>query len=128
MDSWYNINIIRIRFDHDRSCPGSYVSSRLPGKVLLPLLGKPLIIFLLDRLQSCESIDRLVLATSDHSSDDILVDTVHDAGYDVFRGPLDDVLKRFELCSSQYHASKVIRLTGDCPFLEPALIDEYQVL
>lgn len=99
-------------------------SSRLPSKVLLPLFGKPMILYQLERLRHCRSLDRLVLATSDHSSDDTLADIVSDSGFAVFRGDLHDVLERFRACSAQEKATTVVRLTGDCPLSDPALIDE----
>jgi glutamate-1-semialdehyde 2,1-aminomutase len=99
-------------------------SSRLPGKVLLPLLGVPLILFQLERLRRCNRIDRLVLATSSDPSDDDLADQVAQAGVTVFRGDLNDVLERFRSCAAREQASVVVRITGDCPLADPALIDE----
>jgi len=99
-------------------------SSRLPGKVLLPIGKKPMVLYQLDRLQRCTRIDRVVLATSVHSSDDTLADLVAAAGFSVFRGDLEDVLERFRACSLSEQATTVVRLTGDCPLSDPALIDE----
>lgn len=99
-------------------------SSRLPGKVLLPIGGKAMILYQLQRLQRCRRLDRLVLATSDHKSDDTLARVVSEAGYEVFRGDLEDVLERFRACCEQVKATTVVRLTGDCPLSDPALIDE----
>jgi glutamate-1-semialdehyde 2,1-aminomutase len=99
-------------------------SSRLPGKVLLPLQGVPLIVFQLERVSRCNQIDRLVLATSSDPSDDALADQVAQAGVTVFRGDLNDVLERFRACAAHERASVVVRLTGDCPLADPALIDE----
>ena len=99
-------------------------SSRLPGKVLLPIGGKPMVTYQLERLQRCQRIDRLVLATSNHHSDDILADVVKASGFKVFRGGLEDVLGRFRACSAQEQATTVVRLTGDCPLSDPMLIDE----
>ena len=99
-------------------------SSRLPGKVLLPLQGVSLIQFQLERLRRCKRIDRLVLATSTDPSDDALADQVAQAGVAVFRGDLHDVLERFRACAAHERAKVVVRLTGDCPLADPALIDE----
>jgi len=99
-------------------------SSRLPGKVMLPLLGAPMILFQLNRLRRCKQVDRLVLATSNDPSDDDLAEKVAKAGVTVFRGDLDDVLERFRACAEQEQAKVVVRLTGDCPFADPALVDE----
>lgn len=99
-------------------------SSRLPGKVLLPLQGVPSILYQLERLRRCNRIDRLVLATSTDPSDDALADQVAQAGVRVFRGDLHDVLERYRACAAHEQASVVVRLTGDCPLADPALIDE----
>ena len=99
-------------------------SSRLPGKVLKPILGQPMILHQLERVRRCRSLDQIVLATSEHSSDDDLARTVEAAGYTVFRGDLNDVLLRFSSCSRTYPADTVVRLTGDCPLSDPELIDE----
>ena len=99
-------------------------SSRLPGKVLKLIGTKPMVLYQLERLKRCTNLDRFVLATSDDDSDDILADVVSSAGFDVFRGDLEDVLERFRACSVGEKASTVVRLTGDCPLSDPALIDE----
>ncbi len=70
-------------------------SSRLPGKVLLPLAGAPMIVRQIERVRRARRIDRLVVATSDDPSDDELARTLAAAGVAVHRGPLDDVLARF---------------------------------
>jgi len=99
-------------------------SSRLPSKVLLPIGSKPMVLYQLERLQRSTSLDRLVLATSDDSSDDLLASLVCEAGFTVFRGDLNDVLERFRACAAKEKANTVVRLTGDCPLSDPALIDE----
>ena len=99
-------------------------SSRLPAKVLLPIGTKPMVLYQLERLTRCTRVDRLVLATSDDSSDDLLANVVAEAGFPVFRGDLSDVLERFRACVAKEQATTVVRLTGDCPLSDPALIDE----
>jgi glutamate-1-semialdehyde 2,1-aminomutase len=83
-----------------------------------------MVLYQMERLQRCKQLDRLILATSDHSSDDTLAYLVRAAGFTVFRGDLEDVLERFRACSAQEQASTVVRLTGDCPLSDPELIDE----
>ncbi len=99
-------------------------STRLPGKVLMPILGRAMILHQLERVSRCSCIDQVVLATSDHTSDDGLAAKVADAGFTVFRGDLDDVLLRFNDCSQAFPTNTVVRLTGDCPLSDPMLIDE----
>ncbi len=99
-------------------------STRLPGKVLLPIGGVPMVVYQLERLRRCQSLDFLVLATSNHSSDDDLEAVVESAGFAVFRGDLHDVLDRYRACAEHHQADIVVRLTGDCPLSDPVLIDE----
>ena len=99
-------------------------SSRLPGKVLLPVLGQPMIIRQLERVSQSKSIDNIVVATSDHPSDNYLAKLISSAGYNVFRGELNDVLQRFQDCITEFPADTIVRLTGDCPLSDPSLIDE----
>ena len=104
-------------------------STRLPGKVLKLVAGIPLIVFLLNRLKHVSSVDQIVLATSKNSENDDLADTVNAAGFDVFRGDEDDVLRRFYDCATLYQASDIVRITGDSPLLSPkvceTLIQDY---
>lgn len=98
-------------------------STRLPGKVLLEAVGKPLILHLLERAGRCRQIHSVWLATSQEKEDDILANTVKDKGYKVFRGSLDHVLSRYFHIGQQEKADAIVRLTGDCPLHDPTVID-----
>jgi spore coat polysaccharide biosynthesis protein SpsF len=98
-------------------------SRRLPGKVLKPLLGRPMILRQIERVRRARLIDRIIVATSDDPSDDELAAVLSAAEVEVFRGPLDDVLKRFVLAAGPHHPEWVVRLTADCPLADPAVID-----
>ena len=98
-------------------------STRLPGKVLLPLSGEPMILRQLERMGRASTLDLIVVATSDDPSDDDLAETIIDAGYDVIRGSLDDVLGRFIQVVDAYEPDVVVRMTADCPLISPAVID-----
>ena len=99
-------------------------STRLPGKVLKPLLGRPMIERQIERLGLCRRVDRLVVATSDDPGDDELTACLVGLGVAVFRGPLDDVLGRFVGALDQFGpARQVVRLTADCPLTDWRLID-----
>ncbi|MCS6944461.1 MAG: glycosyltransferase family protein [Sutterellaceae bacterium] len=98
-------------------------SSRLPGKVLKPLLGEPMIARQIERLRRARMLEALVLATSTDSSDDPLARWAQAAGVPVYRGSLDDVLDRFVCAARPYAPAHVVRLTGDCPLADPAVID-----
>lgn len=98
-------------------------STRLPGKVLKPLAGAPMILRQIERVRRARRIDRLVVATSDQPSDDPLAAVLAEAGVEVFRGPLDDVLARFLGALDAWPAEHVVRLTADCPLADPGVID-----
>ncbi len=98
-------------------------SSRLPGKVLMPLAGRPMICFMLERIRRTSRVDDTVLATSTDASDDVLAETVARSGFDVHRGSLDDVLGRFAGAAAARDCDVIVRLTGDCPLIDAALID-----
>ena len=99
-------------------------SRRLPNKVLRPLLGRPMVLREVERLSRSRNIDRIVLATSVDASDDELYDVAREAGIDVYRGSLDDVLGRYYSCAKEYGADHIVRVTGDCPVIDWRVADE----
>jgi spore coat polysaccharide biosynthesis protein SpsF len=100
-------------------------STRLPGKVLLPLAGAPMILRQIERIARCRRIDRLAVATSDAPSDDILAGVLSDAKVPLFRGPLDDVLARYAGALHAFGpAEHLVRLTADCPLADWTVIDQ----
>lgn len=100
-------------------------SSRLPGKVMADLVGAPMILRQIERLRRTKGLDQIVVATSTHASDDVLVQRLADEGIGVFRGPLEDVLARFIGAMDVFGGhDTVVRLTADCPLTDPDLIDQ----
>jgi spore coat polysaccharide biosynthesis protein SpsF len=99
-------------------------STRFPGKVLADLCGKPMIQFMIDRVKRAKRIDEVVLVTSTDASDDPVAELMARIGTPCFRGSLDDVLGRFHGASLAYPADVYVRLTGDCPLIDPAIIDD----
>jgi spore coat polysaccharide biosynthesis protein SpsF len=98
-------------------------SSRLPGKVLLPLLGEPMLGRQIERVRQARSLDELIVATSNDSSDDILVAECARIGVQCCRGSLPDVLDRYHRAIEPTLATIVVRLTGDCPLICPDILD-----
>lgn len=99
-------------------------SSRLPGKVMRPLLCQPMIARQVERLRRATSLSRLVVATSARADDDVIADWCETAGVDCFRGDLEDVLGRFlGALEAQGWPEHFVRLTADCPLADPELID-----
>lgn len=98
-------------------------STRLPGKVLKPLAGRPIIWHIYNRASRCNCVEKVIVATSDQSSDDPLVEFCHNNAMNVFRGSLNNVLSRFtDILNTEDH-QYVVRITGDCPLIHPQFID-----
>ena len=98
-------------------------SRRLPGKVLLTLNDKPIIYWQIKRILRAKSITKLVVAISVHPSDDILANYLDEIAQKYIRGPLDNVLERFIQANKLYNPQSIVRITGDCPFVMPEIID-----
>jgi spore coat polysaccharide biosynthesis protein SpsF len=99
-------------------------STRMPRKVLMPLAGEPMILRLVERVRRSGELDEVVVATSDDPSDDPLVALLDERGVLVRRGPLEDVLARYLRVVDEFAPETVVRLTGDNPLVDPAVIDE----
>jgi spore coat polysaccharide biosynthesis protein SpsF len=99
-------------------------STRLPGKVLMPLAGREVISHVVSRVSACNTIADVVVATSTDTSDDALEKWCEQNEIKVFRGSLNDVLDRYHMCALWAKADAVVRITADCPALDPILVDE----
>ena len=99
-------------------------SSRLPNKVMKHINNTPMIGLLLSRLSNSKLINQLILATTDMEEDKFLSDYVTELGYDVFSGSEKDVLDRYYSVATKYKADVIVRVTGDCPLIDPRLVDK----
>lgn len=99
-------------------------STRLPGKTLKEVNGKTLIEIMLHRLEKCQKIDKIIVATSVEKNNDELEQHVKDLGHYCFRGSENDVLDRFYKAIKNEQYDYVVRLTADCPLIDPVLIDK----
>ncbi len=99
-------------------------SIRLPNKVLLPLAGKSVLEHIYERLRHCEYLDDIIVATSEDISDDLIVKLCKEKKYNYFKGSLTDVLDRYYQAAIQNNADAVVRITGDCPLIDPLIVDE----
>jgi spore coat polysaccharide biosynthesis protein SpsF (cytidylyltransferase family) len=97
-------------------------STRLPGKVLADIGGEPALALLLRRLSHVKAAGRVAVATSTDRSDEPIAIVAARLGAMVVRGPLEDVLARFAIAIAG-HSGPVVRITGDCPLSDPALVD-----
>lgn len=98
-------------------------STRLPGKVLADIGGMPALLLQLRRLAGCREIGGIAVATSVDASDDPVAEAAAAAGARVVRGPLADVLARYGLAARELGGDGLVRLTADCPLIDPAVVD-----
>lgn len=98
-------------------------SSRFPGKVLEDLSGLPMIVFMVQRARLARSLDDVVVVTSTDRSDDRLAAVLSEFNIATFRGDLNDVLARYKHAADRFGATEIVRLTGDCPLIDPAVVD-----
>ncbi len=103
-------------------------STRLPGKVLLPILGRPMLSYIIARLRSVQRITNVVVATSEKSRDDPIVSFCAGQQISCHRGSEEDVLDRFYKAALAEKADHVIRITADCPLVDPQVVHELMEL
>jgi spore coat polysaccharide biosynthesis protein SpsF len=99
-------------------------STRLPGKVLLDIAGEPMLARVVARTSRAESVHQVLVATTTDASDDPVAARCASMGILYTRGSLNDVLDRYYQAASQAKAEIVVRITGDCPVIDPVLIDD----
>lgn len=99
-------------------------STRLPSKVLKDLSGKPVLYHVLERIKKTKLVDNIVIATTDLDSDEPLIEYLRENKIDYYRGSSEDVLSRYYESALQYKADIIIRITSDCPLIDPIVIDE----
>ena len=98
-------------------------STRLQNKVMKPIMGKPMIELLLHRLVQSKELDQIIVATSTNIKNNVLDEHVKSLGFPVFRGNEEDVLERFVDAAKITGADIIVRITGDCPLMDPVLVD-----
>lgn len=99
-------------------------STRLPGKQLKDVLGRPLISYVFERLQRVKGVDDIILATTDEVRDDVLATFCQSKGIRCYRGSENDVLERFAQAAAAFDADVIVRICADCPFIDPAIVEE----
>ena len=98
-------------------------SSRLPGKVLKDIAGKPMLVWVVERSRQARSVDQVVVATTTDPSDDAIERLCEDHRIPVYRGNQFDVLDRYYQAAVHFQAEVIVRLTADCPLMDPVEID-----
>ncbi|MBN2147141.1 MAG: glycosyltransferase family protein [Anaerolineales bacterium] len=99
-------------------------SSRLPGKVLLDIAGQPMLSHVVERTRRAQLVQQTIVATTTDPSDDPIEDLCEAREYPYYRGSLHDVLERYYKAARQFGAQTIVRITADCPLIDPGVIDE----
>lgn len=99
-------------------------STRLPGKIFKPLAGRPTLWHLIERLRYSKWLKDIVVATTENSEDDIVVEFCEQNQIKWFRGSEEDVLDRYYQAAKFYGANPIVRVTADCPVIDPTIVDE----
>lgn len=99
-------------------------SSRLPGKVMRRLAGRPVLWHVVQRLDHCRTLDQVVIATTTCAEDEIIAEWGACNHIPVFRGSSQDVLDRYYAAARHYDANVIVRITADCPVIDPQIVDE----
>ncbi len=99
-------------------------SSRLPGKVLMNLdKANSMLYYVIKQLQNCKSLNKIILATTISEDDEKIVKFSKDMGIDYFRGSVKDVLDRYYKCAKKFSVQTIVRVTSDCPLIDPTIVD-----
>ena len=114
MTELHTVAIIQARFS----------ASRLPGKVLREIAGEPMLVHVVERTLSSKMVDDVVIATTTESSDDVVVELCKTRSYPTYRGSQHDVLDRYYQAARQHNTDVIVRITADCPVIDPAVIDK----
>lgn len=99
-------------------------STRLPGKVLMSIHDKPLLWYVVNRLNKSKYLDKIIIATSTDYTDDPIVEFCQSEKFQFFRGDLVNVLKRYYDCARVFKSDTIVRITGDCPLIDINLVDQ----
>ncbi len=98
-------------------------STRLPGKSLRLINGKPALQHVIQRISTCHNVDRVIIATSTSEADNAIALFCSDFEIPCYRGSEDDVLDRYYQCAKRFGAKVIVRITGDCPLIDPDVVD-----
>ncbi len=99
-------------------------STRLPGKVMKDLKGKPVLWHVIERVKQAKNIDQIIIATTIHERDKIIFEKAKEWGVKAYRGSEEDVLARYYEAAVNYDIEVIVRITSDCPLIDPQVTDE----
>lgn len=98
-------------------------STRLPGKILKELVGKPMLWHVVNRVKHAKKVDQVIIATTILPEDDVVEELAKKEGWDYFRGSAENVLERYYNAAKKFGTDTVVRITSDCPLIDPEIID-----
>jgi|SaaInlStandDraft_3_1057020.scaffolds.fasta_scaffold37017_2 spore coat polysaccharide biosynthesis protein SpsF len=99
-------------------------STRLPGKVMKNILGRPMLSYLMERLKRVQNADDIIIATTTNREDEAIVEFCHSNGITCYRGSEHDVLSRYYEAAEASDLDVIVRITSDCPLIDPAVIED----
>jgi spore coat polysaccharide biosynthesis protein SpsF len=99
-------------------------STRLPGKVLMDIAGKPMLWHVIERVKGCKKVDSIVVATTTDESDSKIIKFCKQNAINYFAGSENDVLDRYYQAAKSFNADSIVRITADCPVIDPQIVDE----
>lgn len=99
-------------------------STRLPGKVLKNIVGKPMLAHVIERVENIRLVDEIVIATTVKEEDRVILRLANDCGVKSFSGSEEDVLDRYYQAAKRYQADVIVRITSDCPLIDPEVVDK----
>ena len=103
-------------------------STRLPGKVMLPIVGNPMLWHVIERVKRCKKVDSIVVATTTNQEDKAVIKLAEKCGVKTFTGKENDVLDRYFQAAKKFSADIIVRITADCPLINPDTIDKMVTL
>ncbi|MGG3804442.1 cytidylyltransferase domain-containing protein [Metabacillus fastidiosus] len=103
---------------------GRMGSTRLPGKILKTINGKTLLEYQIERVKQAKTIEQIIVATTTRENDQLIVDLCRKIGVDYYRGSEEDVLSRYYEAAKNFNVQVIVRLTSDCPIIDPEVIDK----
>ena len=98
-------------------------SSRLPAKVLADIVGKPLLVHLINRVKAAKLVEGIIIATTTNEADRVISKMAGENGVDYFTGSEEDVLDRYYQVATKFNTDPIVRITADCPLIDPYIID-----
>ncbi len=99
-------------------------STRLPGKVMKKLNGKPMLWHIVTRLNYSKKIEKIIIATTDKDEDKVIAKFAQDTGIDFYCGSSEDVLDRYYQAARTFGVGHIVRITADCPMIDPEVVDK----